>query len=414
VLEIAYKRRKLWKCRYFGEVIVVNKVVLSYSGGLDTSVCIPILRERYQYDKVITVTVDVGQPQSDLRKAETRAATLSDKHYTIDSKEEFVEQYLFPLIKANGSYEGYTLGQAIARPLIAKKVLDLADREGVSAIAHGCTGKGNDQLRFEAIFRASKYKIHAPMRELNLTRSEEIEYALEQGIDVSTTFEKPYSVDENLWSRSIEGGRLEDPACVPPEDVYKWTTAPTKAGTKLQLNLDFKRGVPVSIDGRHSSGLELIRELNEVAGKRGIGRTDLMEDRILGLKAREIYEHPAATVILTAHKDLEALVLTRKERKFKELVDSAWAELAYEGLLEEPLCAALDAFINTTQERVTGSVTMLLHKGLATVRARSSPNALYSEELVSFNDKSLDQRDAEGFSKYHGFQSRAYRKFIKY
>ena len=414
MLEVAYKRRKLWKRCYFGEVIVVSKVVLSYSGGLDTSVCIPILRERYKYDKVITVTVDVGQPQSDLKKAETRAATLSDKHYTIDSKEEFVEQYLFPLIKANGSYEGYTLGQAIARPLIAKKVLEVADREGVSAIAHGCTGKGNDQLRFEAIFRASKYKIHAPMRELNLTRSEEIEYALEQGIDVSTTFEKPYSVDENLWSRSIEGGRLEDPACVPPEDVYKWTTAPTKAGTKLQLNLDFKRGVPISIDGRHSSGLELIRELNEVAGKRGIGRTDLMEDRILGLKAREIYEHPAATVILTAHKDLEALVLTRKERKFKELVDSAWAELAYEGLLEEPLCAALDAFINTTQERVTGSVTMLLHKGLATVRARSSPNALYSEELVSFNDKSLDQRDAEGFSKYHGFQSRAYRKFVKY
>jgi argininosuccinate synthase len=392
----------------------MSKVVLSYSGGLDTSVCIPILRERYQYDTVITVTVDVGQPQSDLKNAETRAATLSDKHYTVDSKEEFVEQYLFPLIKANGSYEGYTLGQAIARPLIAKKVLELADREGVSAIAHGCTGKGNDQLRFEAIFRASKYKIHAPMRELNLTRSEEIEYALEHGIDVPTTFEKPYSVDENLWSRSIEGGRLEDPACIPPEDIYKWTTAPTKAGTRLQLSLDFERGVPVSIDGKHSSGLELIRELNEKAGKRGIGRTDLMEDRILGLKAREIYEHPAATVILTAHRDLEALVLTRKERKFKELVDSAWAELAYEGLLEEPLCAALNAFINATQERVTGSVTMLLHNGLATVRARSSPNALYSEELVSFNDKSLDQRDAEGFSKYHGFQSRAYRKFVKF
>jgi argininosuccinate synthase len=392
----------------------MSKVVLSYSGGLDTSVCIPILRERYQYDQVVTVTVDVGQPQSDLKKAEARAATLSDEHYTVDSKEEFVEHYLFPLIKANGSYEGYTLGQAIARPLIAKKVLELADRERVSAIAHGCTGKGNDQLRFEAVFRASTYKIHAPMRELNLTRSEEIEYALEHGIDVPTTFEKPYSVDENLWSRSIEGGRLEDPACIPPEDVYKWTTAPTKGGTRLQLNLDFERGIPVSIDGKHLSGLELIRELNEVAGKRGIGRTDLMEDRILGLKAREIYEHPAATVILTAHKDLEALVLTRKERKFKELVDSAWAELAYEGLLDEPLCAALDAFINTTQERVTGSVTMLLYKGLATVCARSSPNALYSEELVSFNDKSLDQRDAEGYSKYHGFQSRAYRKFVKY
>jgi argininosuccinate synthase len=359
------------------------------------------------------VTVDVGQPLNDLKKAEARAATLSDKHYTVDAKKEFVEHYLFPLIKANGSYEGYTLGQAIARPLIAKKVLELADRERVAAVAHGCTGKGNDQLRFEVVFRASKYKIHAPMRELNLMRSEEIEYALEHGIDIGTTFEKPYSVDENLWSRSIEGGRLEDPSCIPSEDVYKWTTAPTKAEAPLQVNIDFERGIPVSLDGRKLSGLELISELNKVAGKRGIGRTDLMEDRILGLKAREIYEHPAATVILTAHKDLEALVLTRKERKFKELVDSAWAELAYEGLLDEPLCFALNAFINKTQERVTGSVTMLLHKGVATARARSSPNALYSEELVSFNDKTLDQRDAEGFSKYHGFQSRAYGKFIK-
>ena len=391
----------------------MNKVVLSFSGGLDTSVCVPLLRERYQYEKVITVTVDVGQPQADLEKAEDRGARLSDKHYTVDAKKEFVEEYLFPLIKANGSYEGYTLGQAIARPLIAKKVLEVADQERVSAVAHGCTGKGNDQLRFEAVFRASKYKIQAPMRELNLTRSEEIEYALEHRIDVPTTFEKPYSIDENLWSRSIEGGRLEDPSCIPPDDIFEWTTAPTKAKAQHQLNLDFEQGIPVSLNGTKLSGLELIKELNEVAGKHGVGRTDLMEDRILGLKAREIYEHPAATVILTAHKDLESLVLTRQERRFKELVDSEWAELAYEGLLDEPLYAALEAFINKTQERVTGSVTMLLYKGMASVRARSSPNALYSEELVSFNDKSLDQRDAEGFSKYHGFQSRAYRKFVK-
>jgi len=392
---------------------VLSKIVLSYSGGLDTSVCVPILREQYQYDEIVTVTVDVGQPESDLRNAEARAGKLSDKHYTVDAKNEFVETYLFPLIKANGNYEGYTLGQAIARPLIAKKVLEIAEREHVSAIAHGCTGKGNDQLRFEAVFRASKYKIHAPMRELNLTRSEEIEYALEHNLDVPITFEKPYSVDENLWSRSIEGGRLEDPSCIPPEDIYQWTTAPTKTRGKLLLSLDFEKGIPVALDGAQVNGLELIRKLNEVAGKFGVGRTDLIEDRILGLKAREIYEHPAATVILTAHQELEALVLTRLERKFKAQVEAAWAELIYQGLLDEPLTAALDAFIDKTQERVTGSVTLLLHAGTATAVARSSPKALYSEALVSFNDKSLDQRDAEGFSKYHGFQSRAYNKFVK-
>ena len=390
----------------------MSKVVLSYSGGLDTSVCVPLLREQYQYDEVVTVTVDVGQPDSDLRNAEARASKLSDKHYTVDAKNEFVERYLFPLIKANGNYEGYSLGQAIARPLIAKKVLEIAESEHVSAIAHGCTGKGNDQLRFEAVFRTSKYKIHAPMRELNLTRSEEIEYALEHDLDVPITFEKPYSVDENLWSRSIEGGRLEDASCIPPEDIYKWT-ATTKTRGKLLLNLDFEKGTPVAIDGVQLSGLELIRKLNEVAGKFGVGRTDLIEDRVLGLKAREIYEHPAASVILTAHQELEALVLTRLERKFKAQVEAAWAELIYQGLMDEPLTAALDAFIKKTQERVTGSVTLLLRTGTATAVARSSPMALYSEALVSFNDKSLDQRDAEGFSKYHGFQSRAYNKFIK-
>ena len=251
----------------------MSKVVLSYSGGLDTSVCIPILREQYEYDEIVTVTVDVGQPESDLRKAEARAGKLSDKHYTVDAKNEFVENYLFPLIKANGNYEGYTLGQAIARPLIAKKVLEIAEKEHVSAIAHGCTGKGNDQLRFEAVFRASKYKIHAPMRELNLTRSEEIEYALEHNLDVPITFEKPYSVDENLWSRSIEGGRLEDPSCIPPEDIYKWTTAPTKTQGKLLLSLDFEKGTPIALDSAQMSGLQLIKKLNEVAGKFGVGRT---------------------------------------------------------------------------------------------------------------------------------------------
>jgi len=391
----------------------MNKVVLSYSGGLDTSVCIPILREKYQYNEIVSVTVDVGQQRGDLQKAKARAATLSDKHYTVDARNEFVERYLFPLIKANGCYEGYTLGHAIARPLIAKKVLEIANQEHASAVAHGCTGKGNDQLRFEAVFRASKYLIHAPMRELNLTRSEEIEYALEHNIDVPITFEKPYSIDENIWSRSIEGGRLEDPTCAPTEDIYKWTADPVKADKLVELTLEFKDGVPVSLDGKNLSGLPLIQRLNDIGGELGIGRTDLMEDRVLGLKAREIYEHPAASIILTAHQDLEALVLTRKERDLKRLIDSAWAELVYQGLIDEPLVAALNAFIDKTQERVDGMITMRLYKGTVTVITRSSPKALYSEELVSFNDKSLDQRDAEGFSKYYGFQSRVYNKFVK-
>ncbi|MDD1720931.1 MAG: argininosuccinate synthase [Euryarchaeota archaeon] len=391
----------------------MRKAVLAYSGGLDTSVCIPLLREKYACEEVITVTVDVGQPASDLRKAELRAAKLSDKHRTIDAKEEFVEKYLFPLIKANGNYEGYTLGHAIARPLIARKVVEAAHQERASAVAHGCTGKGNDQLRFEAVFRASKFSIHAPMRELNMTRSEEIEYAIERGIDVPITFDKPYSIDENVWSRSIEGGRLEDLTCIPPADIYKWTTDPSKANGDELITLEFKGGVPVGLNERTFGGLELIQKLNDLGGKHGIGRTDMIEDRVLGLKAREIYEHPAATIIMTAHQDLEALVLTQKERKVKALIDSTWAELAYEGLLDEPLMLALDAFIDKTQERVTGTVTMRLYKGTATVVARSAPQALYSEELVSFNDKSLDQRDAEGFSKYHGFQSRMYNRFVR-
>lgn len=391
----------------------IRKAVLAYSGGLDTSVCIPLLREKYGFEEVISVTVDVGQPASDLRQAEVRAAKLSDTHCTIDAKEEFVEEYLFPLIKANGNYEGYTLGQAIARPLIARKVVEVAHRERASAIAHGCTGKGNDQLRFEAVFRATKFPIHAPMRELNITRSEEIEYAIERGIDVPITFDKPYSIDENVWSRSIEGGRLEDLTCTPPEDIYKWTTDPTKANGLELITLEFKGGVPVGLNERTFGGLKLIQELNSVGGKHGIGRTDILEDRVLGLKAREIYEHPAATIIMAAHQDLEALVLTQKERKVKALIDSTWAELVYQGLLEEPLMCALNAFINKTQERVTGTVTMRLYKGGVTVVARSAPQALYSEELVSFNDKSLDQRDAEGFSKYHGFQSRMYNRFVR-
>ena len=393
---------------------MVKKAILSYSGGLDTSVCIPMLKEDYGFDEVITVSVDVGQPEHEVKNAEEKAKKISDKHFTVDAKEEFVSDYIFPLIKANGDYEGYVMGTSIARPLIAKKVVEIAEKEGASAFAHGCTGKGNDQLRFETIFRATGLGVIAPMRERNLTREWEIEYAKRHNIPVAATKDKPWSVDENLWSRSIEGGRLEDPNFVPPEEIYEWTTSPEKApDTPTVIDIGFENGVPVSLDGEKTGGYDLIKKLNKIAGENGVGRSDMVEDRVLGLKARENYEHPAATVLLKAHKDLEQLVLTRAELKFKAGVDAQWSELAYQGLVDEPLYADLNAFIDKTQERVTGTVKMKLYKGSSIVAARASPFALYSEDLVSFDSQTIDQKDAEGFCKYHGFQARMYQQMKK-
>ena len=390
-----------------------KKVVLAYSGGLDTSVCIPILKEEYGYDKVITVSVDVGQPRKEVLEAEQKAKKISDGHYTIDAKEEFVKDYIFPLIKANGDYEGYVMGTSIARPLIARKVVEVAEKENALALAHGCTGKGNDQLRFEAVFRLTSLDVVAPMRDMNLTREWEIEYARKHGIPVAVTSAKPWSVDENIWSRSIEGGKLEDPAFIPPEEIYQWTVSPEKAPEAQIVVIGFENGVPVSLDGKILGGVELIEQLNKTAGSHGVGRTDMIEDRVLGLKARENYEHPAATVLLAAHRDLEKLVLTRLELKFKKIVDEQWSELAYSGLVDEPLYHDLNAFIDKTQERVTGTVTVKLYKGSVTLLARTSPYALYSEDLVSFDTSSIDQKDAEGFAKYHGFQARLYKRFVE-
>ncbi|RJS72080.1 argininosuccinate synthase [ANME-2 cluster archaeon] len=388
----------------------MKTVVLAYSGGLDTSVAIPLLRERYGCDRVITVVADVGQPASEIASATERAETLADAHYTLDLKNEFVDDFIVPSIKANGLYEGYVLGTALARPLIAKKIVEIAEAENADALAHGCTGKGNDQLRFEAVFRATDFDLIAPMRDLNLTREWEIDYARDHNIPVTVTREKIWSVDENLWSRSIEGGELEDPYFIPPEEIYGWTAAPENAPKPEIVELMFREGVPVSLNGRTVDGVTLITELNRIGGAHGVGRSDNIEDRVLGLKAREIYEHPAATIILNAHRDLESLVLTRDELRFKSMVDATWAELAYKGLVDEPLYADLCAFIDETQKRVTGSVKVRLYRGSATVIARKSDFALYSEELVSFGESAIDQKDSEGFSKYHGFQARLARR----
>ncbi|MFA4876681.1 MAG: argininosuccinate synthase [Methanoregula sp.] len=389
-------------------------IVLAYSGGLDTSICIPLLKERYDYDRVVTVAVNVGQRDEEIDVATKKGEKLADRHYTIDVREKFVKEHIFPAIRANGSYEGYPMGTSLARPLIAEEVVRIAQKERAKAIGHGCTGKGNDQLRFDFIIRSAGLEVVAPIRELNLTRDWEIEYAKKHRIPVPVKKDKPWSMDENCWSRSIEGGKLEDPAFYPPEEIFLWTVSPEKAPAKPEkITLGFKAGIPVSMNGKKLGGYALIQKLNILAGSHGIGRNDMIEDRILGLKARENYEHPAATVILTAHRDLESLTLTRSELAFKRMVDDKWSELAYKGLVYEPLYAALNAFINTTQERVNGTVDLELYKGSVRVMGRSSPDAIYSNDLVSFDSASIDQCHAIGVSQYFGIQARLVRQMQK-
>jgi argininosuccinate synthase len=386
-------------------------IVLAYSGGLDTSICIPLLKEKYDYNRVVTVAVNVGQRDEEIDVATKKGKKLADRHYTIDVREKFVADHIFPAIRANGSYEGYPMGTSLARPLIAEEVVRIAKNEKATAIGHGCTGKRNDQLRFDFIIRSAGLEVVAPIRELNLTRDWEIDYAKKHNIPVPVKKDKPWSMDENCWSRSIEGGRLEDPAFHPPEEIYLWTVSPEKAPAKPErITLTFNDGVPVALNKKKYSGYDLIQKLNVLAGKHGIGRNDMIEDRILGLKARENYEHPAATVILAAHRDLEGLTLTRQELVFKRMVDDKWSELAYKGLVYEPLYHALNAFINTTQERVNGTVDLELYKGCVRILGRSSPDAIYSSDMVSFDSDSIDQCHAISVSQYFGIQARMVRK----
>lgn len=389
----------------------MKTVVLVYSGGLDTSVCIPMMRENYGYERVVTVTVDVGQPAEDIRTAEEKARALGTEHYTVDAKDEFARDYCFRAVKANGDYEGYPLSTAIARPLIAEKAVEVARKVSAGAFCHGCTGKGNDQFRIEFVMRtlAPEMDIIAPMREKNLTRSEEIEYAREKGVPISQSADRIWSIDENLWGRSIEGGRLEEPDFAPPEEIFQWTVNPQDAPDEpTDIVIGFENGVPVSLDGDRMGPLELIRTVHKLAGENGVGRIDIMEDRMLGLKVRENYECPAAVVLVTAHRALEALVATRRELAFKQSVDRTWADLAYEGLWYDPLKEDLEAFIDRVNARVTGEVMVRLYRGSCTVTGRRSPFALYSEDLASFDSKTFDQREMEGMVKVHGLQARMY------
>ena len=385
---------------------MTKRVALAFSGGLDTTVCVPVLEEEYGYDEVIGVTVDVGQPAEEFDEARETAEALDLEHHVVDAKEAFVD-LCFDAVRANADYQGYPLGTALARPVIAKEILRVAQEEGCEGIAHGCTGKGNDQLRFEAVWRASDLEVIAPVREMGMTRDWEIEYAAERDLPVQAGNEGTWSIDTNLWSRSIEGGKLEEPDYVPGEEIYNWTSPPS--GDTEEIEIEFENGYPVALNGEAMDPIELTEELNELAGSYGVGRTDMMEDRMLGLKVRENYEHPAATTLLNAHEGLEALVLTKEERDFKKQVDAEWSQKGYEGLVDGPLVAALEGFIEETQTKVTGTVTIRFEGGQARVVGRQSDYAVYSADAASFNTETvgkITQEDATGVAKYHGYQDR--------
>ena len=388
-----------------------KKVLLVYSGGLDTSICIPLMKQEYGYEEVITVTVDVGQDPADIVQAQDKAKILGTTHCTVDAKEEFIKDYCFKALQANGDYQGYPMSTSIARPLIAAKAAEVAKKLGVNHFAHGCTGKGNDQFRIEFGLRSliENATIHAPIRERNMTRSWEIEYAQKNNVPIQQSLEKIWSIDENLWGRSIEGGRLEEPDFAPPEEIFQWTKSLENANAMAsEITLTFENGMPTHINGDAFSPAQLVIHLNKVAGDHGIGRIDIMEDRMMGLKVRENYECPASTVLLKAHKALENLVLTRDEIRFKSTIDLEWSKLAYEGLWWDPFKSDLEAFIGATQTRVNGTVKLKLYKGNVVVVGRSSPWALYSEDLASFDTTTFIQSESTGAVKNFGLQPRMF------
>jgi len=367
------------------------------------------IQEEYDMD-VISCILDVGQGK-DLEAAEEKAWSLGVlNHYTFDAKEEFAKEYVFPAIKANALYVGtYPVSSSISRPLIAKKVVEVAEMEDAQAVAHGCTGKGNDQVRFDLTFKALNpgLKIIAPVREWKFDRHSQIKWAKEHGVPVPVTADSPYSIDQNLWGRSIEGGLLEHPDKIAPDDIWKWTVDVEDAPDEPDyVKIGYQKGVPASVDREEYGPVEILQKLNMLGGRHGIGRIEHMEDRVVGLKTRETYEIPGAEIILSAHKDLEKMVLTRHQKMFKFHVEDEWATIVYQGLWVDPLKQDLDAFIDSTQENVTGEVTMKLFKGSAKPVARESPFSLYDYNLASFDiNTHYDQGDAVGFINLWGLPS---------
>jgi len=379
----------------------VQKVVLAYSGGLDTSIIIPWLKENYGCE-VIAMAGNIGQDE-DLHGLEDKAIkTGASKCFIEDLRSEFVTDYLWPLVKSSAMYEGkYLLGTAIARPLLAKRQVQIALAEGADALAHGCTGKGNDQVRFELTYKAfaPNLKVIAPWREWDIrSRQDAITYAKERNIPISVTAEKIFSRDSNLWHMSHEGGILEDPAQAPPEDLFMLTLDPRSCPEgESEITIDFEQGVPVGLNGYRIPAVQLLEDLNEIAGTNGIGRADCVENRVVGMKSRGVYETPGGTLITAAHRELESLVLDRQTRHHKDILSITYAQMVYEGQWFTPLREALDAFFEKTQEVVTGSITMSLYKVTMAVKSRVSPFSLYRQDIASFNTGSYNHHDAEGF-----------------
>lgn len=388
-----------------GKTIRCKKVVLAYSGGLDTSVAIRWLLEN-KAQKVIALAIDLGQGE-ELNQIQKKALKIgASESLIVDAKKEFLNDYIWPALFANAMYWDYPLATALARPLIAKLLVQIAKIKKADAIAHGCTGKGNDQVRFDVstMALAPNLKIIAPAREWNMTREEAIEYARKYNIPVPVKKKSPFSVDLNLWGRSVECGVLEDPWKEPPEEAFSLTSALKSTPSKpTYLNIAFKDGIPITLNGKRLGGLQLIQKLNKVAGSHGIGRVDQIENRVVGIKSREVYEAPAAVVLLKAHKDLESLTNTRETILFKTVLDQKYAQLIYDGRWFNPLRRAIDEFNKYIQKRVTGVVRVKLFKGNVTIVGRSSPYSLYKQKLATYGKGDLfDSSAAEGFIKLFG------------
>jgi argininosuccinate synthase len=387
--------------------MTVRRVVVAYSGGLDTSVMLKWIKDRYGCE-VVACCVDVGQAEDYARLKKRALATGASRAYVVDAREEFARDYCFRAVKAGAVYEGrYLLGTSLARPLIAEKIVDVARREKADAVAHGATGKGNDQVRFELTFKAlaPSLKIIAPWRLWDFKgRQDEIDYAQRHKIPVTVTKAKPYSSDANLWHISYEGGILENPDNPYKDDMFEMTVSPERAPARSEVvEIGFMKGTPVSVNGKRLGPVPLIQALNKIAGRHGIGRTDIVENRLVGIKSRGVYEAPAATLLYFAHRELETLCLDRETLHQKDLLSPTYAQMVYYGQWFTPLREALDAFIDDTQRFVTGSVKVRLYKGNMQVGGRKSPHSLYWEKLASFEKEDLyNQKDAEGFINLFG------------
>ncbi|HEU6452131.1 MAG TPA: argininosuccinate synthase [Gemmatimonadaceae bacterium] len=390
---------------------MIRTIVLAYSGGLDTSIIVPWLRERYDA-RVICVAGDVGQGD-ELEGVRAKAlASGADECYIEDLREEFITDFIWPTLRAGATYgRKYLLGTSMARPLIAKRQVEVARAVGADALAHGCTGKGNDQVRFELTYAAfaPELPVIAPWREWDIrSREDAIEYAEAKGIPVSATKTKIYSRDRNIWHISHEGGVLEDPASVPPDDLFMLSTNPADApNTPEDVTIGFVKGTPVSVNGVEMDAVELLTALNEIGGRHGVGRIDLVEDRLVGMKSRGVYETPGGTLLYTAHSELEQLVLDRRTLAAKDVIAPRYADLVYEGRWWTTEREAYDAFVNATQETVSGSITLRLFKGTANIAGRASEHALYDERFVTFGEDDVyAQADAAGFIRLYGLSQR--------